>query len=183
MACSPGTRLLANLHHKPIVTQLDRPHAGLTPLHLAAWRGHTSVLRSLVNAGASLTASGALDSMGDVSCNKGSTPLHLAAMKVHTRPGAGGGALAAMHALVRLICMLQCLPFLWRCESTALKHAPNPAITQGDLAVIRLLLRAHAKLLELAAAAPSEHRVPRDPRRLQDAYNKTPYTVAFDLGR
>lgn len=62
---------------------------GLTPLHFAAWRGHTAALRALVNAGAHLTPGAGGDSMGDVSCNQGSTPLHLAAIKARAR-GAGG---------------------------------------------------------------------------------------------
>ncbi|KIZ04638.1 hypothetical protein MNEG_3319 [Monoraphidium neglectum] len=104
---------------------------GLTPAHFACWRGHGGVLRDLVNAGAYLAAGASGDSMGDVSCNKGSTPLHLAAMK-------------------------------------------------GDVTIIRLLLKAHAKLLELTAG--SDHRL-RDPRRIPDGYGKTAYTIAFDLGR
>lgn len=50
--------------------------------------------------------------------------------------------------------------------------------------IIRLILKAHAKLLELAAAGEhiGEHR-PRDPRRIPDGYGKTAYTIAFDLGR
>lgn len=61
---------------------------------------------------------------------------------------------------------------------------PARAHTQGDLAVVRLLLRAHAKLLQLTAAGVGgEHRAPRDPRRIPDGYGKTAYTVAFDLGR
>ncbi|KAI8465131.1 MAG: ankyrin repeat-containing domain protein [Monoraphidium minutum] len=104
---------------------------GLAPAHFAAWRGHGGVLKELVNAGSLLAAGASSDSMGDVSCNKGSTPLHLAAMK-------------------------------------------------GDVAVIRLLLKAHAKLLELTAGHEAR---PRDPRRIPDGYGKTAYTIAFDLGR
>jgi hypothetical protein len=51
---------------------------------------------------------------------------------------------------------------------------------QGDVTIIRLLLKAHAKLLELTAG--SDHRL-RDPRRIPDGYGKTAYTIAFDLGR
>jgi hypothetical protein len=43
----------------------------------------------------------------------------------------------------------------------------------------RLILKAHARLVELTAGT-EQH---RDPRRIPDGYGKTPYTLAFDVGR
>lgn len=74
-------------------------------------------------------------------------------------------------------------------ESTIAKHSciashriasHRMPSAQGDVAIIRLLLKAHSKLLELTSGA--DHR-PRDPRRIPDGYGKTAYTIAFDLGR
>lgn len=57
-------------------------NTGLSPLHIAAWRGQLHAIKQLVNAGAALAAATSHDTMGLVAANAGSTPLHLAAMKV-----------------------------------------------------------------------------------------------------
>ena len=197
--CSQGDLAIVKLllSHADAVEPDDLPDArrlvnavnlaGLTPIHFAAWRGRTSVLRALVNSGAALTAGASADSMGDVSCNKGSTPLHLAAMKVR---GSAVDAMNAMqvatmvgnhpHTTCGFVSMLG-MPNTAPLGARASVAPANPIQHQGDVAVISLLLRAHARLVELST--PAEHRYLRDPRRIPDGYGKTAYVVAFDLGR
>lgn len=62
-----------------------RNHAGLTPLHFAAWSGAADTAKLLLSLGASLCPAASADSLGAISCNAGATPLHLAAMRGELR--------------------------------------------------------------------------------------------------
>jgi ankyrin repeat protein len=57
----------------------SRNRLGLTPLHEAAWKGHTGVLELLIRRGADVNARWSLVTTGD----GGRNPLHMTAIKGH----------------------------------------------------------------------------------------------------
>lgn len=167
------------------------------------------VVKVLVNAGAAIAAASSSDTMDAVAANAGSTPLHLAAMKVssaadwgwrqwwHETPTA-----SACHCMALSVVSFSCSCLshqIWGVSSSRFSphcyiSCMSSMLAQGEVGVIRLLLRANRKLMGLVAAADpalaaaaagadAASGAREDVRRLADKYGKTAGRLAWDMQR